>query len=77
MADCEFWGSMMATCAGMGPVLLLFCFLSVGLLLLSYVVPRDCAFRTRRARVAYILVVSLVTIFFAVPSGGEFIYFQF
>ena len=51
--------------------------LAVGLLLLSYVAPRDCAFRTTKASVTYILVVSFVTIFFAVPSGGEFIYFQF
>ena len=77
MADCEFFGSMMATCAGLGPVLLLFCFLAVGLLLLSYLAPRDCAFRTAKASVTYILVVSLVTVFFSVPSGGEFIYFQF
>ena len=77
IADCEFFGSMMATCAGLGPMVLLFCFLAVGLLLLSYVAPRDCVFRTTKARVAYILAFSFVTIFFAVPSGGEFIYFQF
>ena len=77
IADCEFLGSMMAICAGQGPMLLLFCFISISLLLLSYVVPRDCVFRTTKACVVYILIVSLVTIFFAVPSGGEFIYFQF
>ena len=77
IVDCEFFGSMMAVCAGLGPVVLLFCFMAVGLLLLSYVMPRDCAFRTTKAHVACILIFSLVTIFFSVPSGGEFIYFQF
>lgn len=67
----------MALFAAMGPMTFLFCWIAVGLLAASYLTPRDCRFKTLRARLCYIVCCMAAIVWFAAPSGGEFIYFQF
>ena len=67
----------MALFAAMGPMTFLFCWIAVGLLAASYLTPRDCRFKTLRARLCYIVCCMVAIVWFAAPSGGEFIYFQF
>ena len=69
--------SMMRLCAGLGPMLFLAACLSVVALSMSYLMPRDCSFKTVRAKFLFTLACAAMVIFFGVPSGGEFIYFQF
>lgn len=73
----HFKTSMMALCAAMGPLTFVFCCVSVGLLAASYLMPRDCRFKTHRAQMAYLMMCAVVIVLFSVPSGGEFIYFKF
>ena len=75
--SCQFKTSMMALCAAMGPMTFAFCWIAVGLLAASYLMPRDCQFKTLKARVGYIVCCVVAIVWFAAPSGGEFIYFQF
>ena len=73
----DYTPTMMALCAGMGPLHFLFCWIAVGLLAISYLVPADCKIKSRRAQLLFAILFILAIIFFGMPSGGEFIYFQF
>lgn len=66
-----------ALCAGMGGVEFLFCLLVVSLLGLSYLVPRDCAFRSVRSHFLFVAFCVVVITFLGMPPEGEFIYFRF
>ena len=70
-------GSLMALCAGQGPMTFAACWLSVGLLAASYLAPRDCTFRTLRGALGFCGLYLLAIVFLGAPAGGEFIYFQF
>ena len=73
-----FWKtSLMGLCAGLGPMVLVVCFLVILLLGLSYLTPRDCAFRTVRGRFLFTLFCAAAVVVLGIPAGGEFIYFQF
>ena len=69
--------SMMQLCAGIGPVAFAFCLIAVGLFILSARLPHDGAPARLRGRVFASLAYISAIVFFACPSGGEFIYFQF
>lgn len=73
----KFYTTTTGLYAQLGPMMFLFCWIAVALLALSYLMPRDCRFVTNRAKVLYVMTCAVVIIVFAVPSGGEFIYFQF
>ena len=77
MFSCNFKTSMMALCAGLGPMTFLFCCGVAALLLLSYLAPRDCRFSTRRGQLGFICLCIAAIVFCGMPSGGEFMYFQF
>ncbi len=72
-----FHPTLMALCAGQGPMVLLYCFIAVGLLALSYLVPRDCQVKTLWGKTFFASACILAIILFGQPTGGEFIYFQF
>ena len=72
-----FGTTLMALCAGQGPMVLAFSIIAVSLLVLSYACPRDCAFKTIQSSFAFTISCSVAIIFMGMPSGGEFIYFQF
>ena len=69
--------TLMQLCAGIGPVGFAFCLLVVGLFLLSSRLPRDGECVRPRGRILASLAYLVAIVFFACPSGGEFIYFQF
>lgn len=69
--------SMMRLCAGRGPMFFLVCLVGIGLLSLSYLTPRDCAFKTVRSRFVFTLACAAAIVLLGIPNGGEFIYFQF
>lgn len=77
MFACNFKTTLMSLCAGQGPMTFLFCCIAASLLLLSYVVPRDCKFTSWRSQFGFISLCIGAIVFFGMPSGGEFIYFQF
>lgn len=74
---CKIKTSLMALCAGIGPMSFLFCLIAVGLFLVSHFVPDDCKFKSMPAKIGFVLVCATAIVFFGMPSGGEFIYFQF
>jgi hypothetical protein len=59
---------------GKGPFSLLLCFLSVGLLMLSYALPRRLAFKSN---VSFALLGLTIILIFGQSESNEFIYFQF
>ncbi len=69
--------TMMALCAGQGPVVLLYCFIVSFLLGLSYLFPLDCKMKTLWGHTFFASICILAIIFLGQPTGGEFIYFQF
>ncbi len=72
-----FHPTMMALCAGQGPMVLFYCCVAVLLLVLSYLSPRDCQVKTMWGKTFFASACILAIIFFGQPTGGEFIYFQF
>jgi len=70
-------GSIMQLCAGVGPMVFAFCLVAVGLFLLSAFLPRDGEGVRLRGSILIALAYIVAIVFFACPSGGEFIYFQF
>ena len=50
---------------------------AVALLAVSYLFPADCKIKTMRYQILFAILFILSIIFFGMPSGGEFIYFQF
>lgn len=77
MFACKFKTSLMALCAGIGPMSFLFCLIAASLLVASHFVPDDCRFKTTRGKVVFVMLCAAAIVFFGMPSGGEFIYFQF
>ncbi len=75
--SCKFATSLMALCASTGPMVFGFCWLAVGLLALSYCVPRDCRLRSTRGYLLFCVIGIVAMVFLGQPAGGEFIYFQF
>ena len=72
------WGvAMSQLCAGLGPMVMLVCLMGVFLLGLSYLMPRDCTFKTTRGRFLFTFACAAGVVLLGIPSGGEFIYFQF
>lgn len=74
---CDFSGSLMALCAGNGPLAFLFCWLSIALLGITYITPADGRFKTFKGYGLFIAFLILSIVFFGQAAGGEFIYFQF
>ena len=74
---CRWQTSMMALCAGLGPMQFGFCVVAAALFVASAFCPRDCGFKTVRARFAFSLLCIAAIVFIGMPSGGEFIYFKF
>lgn len=74
---CNFKTTLMALCAGQGPMTFLFCCIAATLLLLSYVALRDCRFKTMHGRFLFVSLCVAAIVFCGMLSGGEFIYFQF
>ncbi len=72
-----FHPTLMALCAGTGPMVFLYCWAAVSLLALSYLLPRDCRMKTTRGKTLFAAACILAIIFMGQPTGGEFIYFQF
>lgn len=77
IAEGRFASSLMALCAGIGPMAFAFCVMAIGLLGLSYLTPRDCRFKTRWAQWLFCAATVLAIVYLGRPAGGEFIYFQF
>ncbi len=73
----KFDTTLMALCAGTGPMAFLFCWIAIGLLGLSYLTPVDCRIRSTWGRLLFCAVGIAAIVFFGRPAGGEFIYFQF
>ena len=69
--------SLMALCAGTGPMSLAFMLAAVAMLGLSYLTPRDCRFRTSKGRLAFAAAAIVVIAVLGQPTEGAFIYFQF
>lgn len=69
--------SLMALCAGTGPMSLAFMLAAVAMLGLSYLAPRDCRFRTSKGRLAFAAAAIVVIAVLGQPTEGAFIYFQF
>jgi len=69
--------SLMAICAGLGPMQFGFCLVAAGLFLACALLPRDCAFHRVRARYLFIVAAVAAIVLIGMPSGGEFIYFRF
>lgn len=74
---CKFKTTLMGLCAAQGPMTFAVCWVAAGLLVLSYAAPRDCAFKTRSGRLLFTVGCIAAIAFLGMPSGGEFIYFQF
>ena len=73
----KFTTSMMGLCAGLGPMVFVACIIAIVLLAVSYCCPRDYAFKTLAARFIFTIACVASIAFIGMPSGGEFIYFQF
>lgn len=77
MFRCRFSTSLMALCAGIGPVKFGFCLVACLLFAASAFCPPECRFKHLKARFAFVAACSAAIIFIGMPSGGEFIYFRF
>lgn len=77
MFRCKFEMSLMALCAGLGPMQFGFCAIAAGMFILSAFCPRDCRFASIASRFAFIAACCAAIVFIGMPSGGEFIYFRF
>ncbi len=74
---CRFETSLMALCAGVGPVQFGFCIIAALLFVSSVFCPRDCGFKTPQSRYLFTVACVMAIVFLGMPSGGEFIYFRF
>lgn len=63
--------------AGIGATIFAFSIFAFCLLVLSYCMPRDCAFKHDFARIMFIAGCAMAIVFLGDPAGGEFIYFKF
>lgn len=69
--------SLMAWCAGLGPVKFAFCLIVCALFLACAFCPRDCKFASTRSKFSFSVLCCAAIVFLGMPSGGEFIYFKF
>ena len=69
--------SLMALCAGLGPMKFAYCILAAALFSASALCPKECAFSSLRSRFIFTIACAAAIIFIGMPSGGEFIYFKF
>lgn len=69
--------TLMALCAGIGPMSFLFCIIAALLLVGSHFVPDDCKFRSEWSKITFAIACITSIVFFGMPAGGEFIYFRF
>lgn len=74
---CRFETSLMALCAGLGPVQFGFCLIAAALFVASAFCPRDCGFKGVKTKYLFTLACVAAIVFIGMPSGGEFIYFRF
>lgn len=74
---CQFKSTLMALCAGTGPMHFAFCGIAVLLLASSYLLPRDCRMVSLKGRMLFSVSCIAAIVFLGMPSGGEFIYFRF
>ena len=74
---CKFKTTMMGLYAAQGPMTFAVCCIAAGLLAVSYAAPRDCAFKAQSSRLLFTIGCIAAIVFLGMPSGGEFIYFQF
>lgn len=77
LGRCQVQLSYASLCAGFSKIDFAFCVTAVALLSISYFCPRDCAFKSLRARFAFTICCIAAIVFLGMPSGGEFIYFRF
>lgn len=77
LLKCKFKTSLMALCAGLGPVQFVFCVIAAGLFVASALCPRDCLFKCVGSRFLFVIFCAAAIVFIGMPSGGEFIYFRF
>ena len=69
--------SLMALCAGLGPMNFVFCLIAACFFMVSHFLPNDCRFERNRSKVFFVMTCAVIIVFFGMPAGGEFIYFQF
>lgn len=72
-----FHTTMTQLFAQLGPMTFLYCWLAVGLLAISYLTPPDCQFKSLQGKFFFTIACATAIVFLGMPSGGEFIYFQF
>lgn len=63
--------------AGQGIVGMGLKIVAVGLLGISYLTPRDCAFKTSAAKIAFITIAFFFITFLGITGGEEFVYLKF
>lgn len=69
--------TLLGLCASRGPMTFAACLIASGLIGFSYLGPRDCLYKTFRARFLFVVACIASIVFLGMPAGGEFIYFQF
>lgn len=69
--------TLSSICAGFSSIKFAFCLIAIGLLTASYFCPRDCNFKSLRAKLAFTIAYAAAIVVLGMPSGGEFIYFRF
>lgn len=74
---CKMKTSLMALCASIGPISFLFCLVVATLFCITHLIPDDCKFMRNRSKVSFVVACIATIVFFGMPAGGEFIYFQF
>ena len=77
LSRCKFSTSLMALCAGIGPLNFGCCLVACALFVASVFCPRECRFASLKSRFAFVAACAAAIVFIGMPSGGEFIYFRF
>jgi hypothetical protein len=77
IGEMDFSINLIQICAEKGPLNLLISFLSVGLLLISYLLPNEMRFAKKYQSVLASVVLIFLIILIGVNGKAEFIYFQF
>ena len=60
-----------------GPLVFMIGWVAIALLALSYIGPRDCAYKTATGKLLFTVACAATISFIGMPAGGQFIYFQF
>lgn len=69
--------SLASLSAGQGIIGMGLKIVAVGLLGISYLTPRDCAFKTSAAKIAFITIAFFFITFLGITGGEEFVYLKF